>query len=88
MRKKKLIRGSPEEVSKDFSNKTVVIMLVLVVVVSILSMGFYISLLQSTEGVTQSNEESLDSSAQGVVSMVILPPPRVNNSIQAETKTE
>ena len=79
MAKKKVVQKGVQK--KDFSNKTVVIMLLLVVVVSILSLGIYLNALDSNNARQIKGENGPDNQVQGVVSMVILPPIQVNETV-------
>ena len=74
--KKKGIKRLSKKKSKDFSNKTVVIMLVLVVIVSILSLGLYLNALQNSTTQAQTQNEYSGEEAKGVASMVIMQVPR------------
>jgi flagellar basal body-associated protein FliL len=62
--------------NNDFSNRTVVVMLLLVIVVSVLSLGFYISVFNGdAETSSQVVAEMSSDSAQGIVTLAIIPPP-------------
>jgi len=81
MAKKKVSQKGVQK--KDFSNKTVVMMLLLVVVVSILSLGVYLNALSSnTNEQVEIVEEGFNN--QGVVSLVILPTPQINETVQTK----
>jgi flagellar basal body-associated protein FliL len=66
----------------DVSDGTIIVMLVVVIVVSLLSLGVYIFALDSTSNTSNLRGQAGSQSEQGVVSLTILPPPEseVSNS--------
>lgn len=58
---------------KDFSNRTVVVMLIIVVLVSALSLGFYLNNLQAVS--TAAVQKEQEPSNIGTVSIQIVEPP-------------
>ena len=68
--KKKVSKNKFEQ---DFSNRTVVIMLIVVVVASALSLGFYVNTLQTSLSSNDQREEPHNN--QGKVSLEILERP-------------
>ncbi len=80
--KKVLKKKSDFSSSKDFSNKAVVIMLIVVIVVSILSLGFYLTVLNES---MQSQSKDSPVQTQGAVTLeIISPPEKAERSESAE----
>ncbi|MDP3734136.1 MAG: hypothetical protein Q8R37_02815 [Nanoarchaeota archaeon] len=77
-KKRNFRRHSQEDFNKDFSNKTVIIMLIVVVVVSALSLGFYVNTYHTVTS-SLSDQQRLPSNV-GVVSLQILNPPLEESS--------
>ena len=77
MRRKKPARGRVKKYSRDFSNKTVVVMLILVITVSIISLGFYMTAIHDQKLAAQEETSPVDT--QGAVTLQITSPPKQEN---------
>ena len=78
-------RFSKSKVEQDFSNRSVVIMLVVVVVVSALSLGFYLNILSASTASTIDQLQD-EPSNLGQASIAIVEPPLEEREIQYEAR--